>query len=368
VTVTYTDTAVRLPAGAAAKASVQIAGDEPLVAQRRIELPEAFLRADRERQTNRMIIGGVFGLLLLGGIFAGAIVVTRRRAVIEDGILDRRKTLILVGAITALAVVDGLSGLPSTLSSYDTSEPWSRFIGSTAVGFVGAPATALLVVGVLVALDVLRRRVGVPMLRDAETGTATRDMLVAGLGLGAMIFAMVRLESLVPLSSVARSPPVPDTLLDRALPWLGDVPSVPAIAIMTVAVAGIPILVLMGITRRWALRALIAAVALALVAAVAIAFAPPGEADPVRATLVVVRVVVIALALYYWGTLSAWSWVAAALVFSALGGLRSAVYASTGQEQVAGALMVLAGSMLIALIVRHALVTDPDQPAKRAIL
>jgi hypothetical protein len=368
VTVTYTDTAVRLPAGAAAKASVQIAGDEPLVAQRRIELPEAFLRADRERQTNRMIIGGVLGLLLLGGIFAGAIVVTRRRAVIEDGILDRRKTLILVGAITALAVVDGLSGLPSTLSSYDTSEPWSRFIGSTAVGFVGAPATALLVVGVLVALDVLRRRVGVPMLRDAETGTATRDMLVAGLGLGAMIFAMVRLESLVPLSSVARIPPVPDTLLDHALPWLGEVPSVPSSAIMTVAVVGIPILVVVGITRRRTLRALIAAVALALVAATAIAFAPPGEADPVRAILVVVRVVVIVLALYFWGALSAWSWVVAALVFSALGGLRSAVYAPTGQEQVAGALTLLAGSILIALIVRHARGMDPDQPAKRVIL
>ena len=52
-TVTYTDTAVKLPAGAAARAWVQVAGDEPLVARRGVELPEAFLRADRERQTNR---------------------------------------------------------------------------------------------------------------------------------------------------------------------------------------------------------------------------------------------------------------------------------------------------------------------------
>ncbi|MDP9179173.1 MAG: CPBP family intramembrane metalloprotease, partial [Gemmatimonadota bacterium] len=353
VTVTYTDTAVKLPAGAAAKASVQVAGDEPLVAQRRMELPEAFLRADRQRQTNRTIIGGLFGLLLMGGIFTGAIAVTRRRAVIEDGILDRRKTLMLVGAVTALSLVEGLNGLPSTLSSYDTSEPWSRFLGSTAVGFVGAPATALLVLGVWIALDALRRRVGIPMLRDAESGTATRDMLVAGLGLGAMVFAMVRLESLVPLGSVARIPPTPSTLLDRALPWLGEVPSVPSSAIITVALVGIPILVLAGITQRWALRALIASAALGLVAATAIAFAPPGEADPVRMILAVVRMAVIALALYFWGTLSAWSWLVAALVFSALGGLRSAVYAPMGQEQVAGALTVIVASLLIALTVRY---------------
>jgi membrane protease YdiL (CAAX protease family) len=354
VTVTYTDTAVKLPAGAAAKASVQVAGDEPLVAQRRIELPEAFLRADRQRQTNRAIIGGMLGLVLLGGIFAGAIAITRRPAVIEDGILDRRKTLILLGAVTALSLIEGLNGLPSAISSYDTSEPWSRFIGSTAVGFVGAPATALLVLGVWMALDALRRRVGIPMLREAESGTAERDMLLAGLGLGAVVFAMMRLESLVPLGSVARIPPTPATLLDRAVPWLGEVPSLPSSAIMTVALVGIPILVLAGITRRWALRAIIAAVALALVAATAIAFAPPGEADPVRIILAGARIVVIALALYFWGRLSAWSWLVAALVFSALGGLRSSVYAPTGQEQVAGALTLLAASGLVTLIVRHA--------------
>lgn len=191
------------------------------------------------------------------------------------------------------------------------------------------------------------------MLRDAESGKATRDMLVAGLGLGAMVFAMVRLESLVPLGTVERIPPAPATLLDRALPWLGDVPSIPSSAIITVALVGIPILVLAGITQRWALRALIAAIALALVAATAIAFAPPGEADPVRIILAGVRMGAIALALYYWGRLSAWSWLVAAIVFSSLGGLRSAVYAPTGQEQVAGALTLFVASVLIAIIVRH---------------
>jgi hypothetical protein len=353
VTVTYTDTAVKLPAGAAARAWVQVAGDEPLVARRGVELPESFLRADRERQTNRTITGAFLGLVLMVGIITFAIVITRRPAVLADGILDRRKTLILIGAVTALTLVDALNGLPSALSSYDTSEPWSRFIGSRAVGFITAPATALLVFGVWAALGALRRRVGIPMLRNADSGTATRDMLVAGVGLGAIVFAMMRLESLVVLGSVPRIPLVPSTLLVHALPWLGEVPGVPLSAVMMVAFVSIPLLVVVGITRRWQLRALIAAVALGLLAAMTFAFAPAGETDPVRVALMALRMLVIGAALYFWGRYSAWSWLVAALVFDALGGLRSAAYAPTGQEQVAGALTLIVASTLVALITRH---------------
>ena len=354
VTVRYADTAVTLPAGAAARAWVQIAGDEPLLARRGVELPEAFLRADRERLTNRAMIAGLCGLLLLGGIVTGAIVVVRRRpSLLTDGLLDRRGTLMLVGAVAALALVERLNGLPSSLVSYDTSEPWSRFMASTAAGYVVVVVVGLFVLGVWLALGALRRRVGIPMLPSAASGSASGDMLVAGVGLGAIVFAMVRLEALAQLSRVPHLPHVPATLLDRALPWLGEVPGLPSSAMMTVAFLGIPILVVAGITRRWALRALLAAVLLGLVASVAIAVAPASETDPMGIALLVVRFLVIVFALYSWGTLSAWSWLVAALVFDALDGLRSAAYAPTGQEHVAGALTLLVACALVALIVRH---------------
>jgi hypothetical protein len=188
-------------------------------------------------------------------------------------------------------------------------------------------------------------------------------MLVAGVGLGAIVFAMVRLEALAQLSRVPHLPHVPATLLDRALPWLGEVPGLPSSAIMTVAFLGIPILVVAGITRRWALRALIAAVVLGLVASVAITVAPASETDPMGVALLVVRFLVIVFALYSWGTLSAWSWLVAALVFDALGGLRSAAYAPTGQEHVAGALTLLVACALVALIVRHTRAEATRAPA-----
>jgi len=132
---------------------------------------------------------------------------------------------------------------------------------------------------------------------------------------------------------------------------------------MTVAFIAIPILVVAGITRRWVFRALIAAVALGLVASGAIAFAPPGETDPMRVVLLVLRVAVISFAFYFWGRLSAWSWLVAALVFNALGGLRSAAYAPTGQEHVAGALTLLVACTLVALIVRHTRAEATRAPA-----
>ena len=164
-------------------------------------------------------------------------------------------------------------------------------------------------------------------------------------------FAMMRRSLVLGMASTAH-PAAPGTLLERPA-LAGEVPS-SRLAAISRRSFGIPILVLAGITRRWALRAVIAVVALALVAATAIAFAPPGETDPLRIVLAGVRLVAIALALYLWGRLSGWSWLVAALVFGALGGLRSAVYAPTGQEQVAGALTVVAASVFVALIVRHA--------------
>lgn len=228
-------------------------------------------------------------------------------------------------------------------------------MASTAAGYVVVVVVeGLFVLGVWLALAALRRRVGIPMLPSAMSGSAGRDMLVTGVGLGAVAFAMARLGALVPLDRVPHLPHVPTTLLDRALPWLGEVPGLLSSAMMAVAFLGIPILVVAGITRRWALRALIAAVLLGLVASVAMALAPASETDPWGVALLVLRLLVFAFALRSWGTVSAWSWIVAALVFDALDGLRSAAYAPTGQEHLAGALTLCVAGALVALVVRHA--------------
>ena len=351
VTVSYTDTAVKLPAGAAAKAWVHVAGDEPLLARRGIELPETFLRADRERQTSRAMLAGLCALLLIGGIVAGAIVVTRRRAMLlHDGVLDRRGTFMLVSGLVVFAVLGDLNGLPSALFSYDTSEPWTRFLGTTALGFVSAIPLALTVVGFWFALGALRRRVGIPMLAGPASGVTSNDMVIAGLGLGGLVYMVSRVSDLVPSKGMPRAP---STLLNDAVPLLGGLASLPSATMMIVALLGIPILVVAGITPKWTMRALLSAVMLALLISAMVALAPASDVDVIRVVALVAMMAVVALAFNAWSTISAWSWIVAALVLQGLGGLRQAVHAPTWQPRVASALLVTFACLLIALIARR---------------
>ncbi|MEP6732112.1 MAG: CPBP family intramembrane glutamic endopeptidase [bacterium] len=346
VTVTFTDTAVKLPSGAVARAWVQIAGDEPLVARRGIELPEAFLRADRARQTNRVLIAGLAGLLLVGGIVAGALFVTRRRTVaLNDGVLTRSQTFAFLGSIAVLAALDRLQSLPTQLFSYDTSEPWSRFLGTTVLGFVAVIPIALFVLGAWLMLGALRRRVGVPLLSGSAS---SNDMLVAGLGLGALVFAALRFDAVMPAGGI---PHAPTTLLDQAVPILGSIAGIPASTAMLVALIGIPLLVIAGLSPRWTIRVALALAVLVLLTVVVAATASPSDSDPARVIALVVGLALIALGLRAWGALSAMSWIIAVLAFRALGELRLAVYAPTTQERIAGALTVVVACALIWLVV-----------------
>jgi hypothetical protein len=316
-----------------------------------VELPETFIRADRERQTTHAMIAGLCGLFLIGGIVTGAIVVARRRPMLLlDGMFDRRGTFMLVGALVVLAVLGDLNSLPSTLFSYDTAEPWSRFLGTKALGFVSAIPLSLIVLGLWLALGALRRRVGIPMLAGPASSATSNDMLIAGLGLGGLVYAMSRISEFVPSKGI---PHAPSTLLNAAVPMLGGISDLPSTTMMMVALLGIPILVVAGITRKWTLRVLIAAVMLALLVSSMIAVAPTNDVEPMRVILLVAMMALVALALYTWGTVSAWSWIVAALVQQGLGGLRQAVHAPTWQERVAYGLVLSFACLLIALLARR---------------
>jgi membrane protease YdiL (CAAX protease family) len=352
VTVTYTDTAVKLPDGAAARAWVQIAGDQPLVARRGVELPEAFLRADREQQTTRMLIGGAGFVLLFGLVVVAAILVKRRRPIrVDDGKLDRRDNIKLVGVFFVLATLSGLNSLPLGLFRYDTTHSWGNFLGTTALGFVLSIPLILIVIGLWHALSALRRRVGIPMLPSGSSLTAANEMLIAGLGLGGVLYAVAHLDALFPRATI---PPTPTTMLNYEFPLFVGIPDIPMSTMMMVALLGIPLLVVALLSRRWSLRVLCLAVMVALLGASAWTSGVAGEADPIRAILGILGVAVMSVAIVAWGSLSAWSWIVAALAFQALSGLRNAAYGPVWQARGAGLLILLVTSALIALIVLRA--------------
>ena len=354
VGLTYTDTAVKLPAGAAARVWVVVAGDELLGVRRGVELPEAFLRAERARWTNRMVIAGVAILLLAGFVITGAIAVNRRLApTIHDTPLDRRTSLVLVGGLFMLATLSSLNSLPSQLYSYNTARSWSTFLGTTALGFLAPILFTLLLVALLNVLDALRRRMGIPMVPDGSPGSGATDVLILGLGLGGIIRAAATLDELIP-PAAGGLPSTPSTNLNDFVPFLAGIFDIPVTTIALVLMLGIPLLVLAGLTPHRGRRALIALAVLTLVGAVVWSFAPTDEVDPGRLALLIASVVLVVVAIRAWGTRAGWSWFVAALTYQGLGGLRDAVYGPEWQARVAGALTVLAAAALIAVIVRGA--------------
>jgi MFS family permease len=354
VRVTYTDTAVKLPSGAAARAWVVVAGDEPLGVRPGVELPETFLRAERARWTNRMVIAGVAILLLAGFVITGAIAVNRRLApTLHDAPLDRSTSLWLIGGLFALATVSSLNSLPSQLYSYNTAQSWSTFVGITALGFLAPVLFTFVLVALLHVLDALRRRLGIPMVPAGSQGSAAMDVLILGLGLGGIIHAAAGLDAFLP-AAPDHMPSTPWTNLNDFVPFLAGIPDIPATAIALVLMLAIPILVLVGLTPRWSGRALIAVALVTLVGAVAWSFAPTDDVDPGRLALLMATLVLVVVTIKAWGSRSAWSWFVAALTYQALGGLRDAVYGPQWQARVAAALTVLAATALIVLIVRRA--------------
>jgi hypothetical protein len=351
-TVTYNDTAVKLPAGAVAHAWVDIAGDQPLVARRGIELPEAFLRADRARQTNRMLIAGMSIILVLALIVTGAIIVKRRRPIlVDDGKLNRKNLLALIGLLVLLTTLSTLNTFPSRLYRYDTAESWGNFLTTAWLGLLGAIPLVLVSVGLLLALDAMRRRAGVPMLEGTPSRSTSAAMVIAGLGLGGVVFAMTQLDALVPRAGMPR---MPTTSLNNVSPLLTGIMGIPMGSITTVAIVGIPLLTVAALSTRWSLRALMVGVLLALIAAVGLSGPSANRFDPVGVTLIIAGVVIVALALLVGGARSAWSWFVAALFYQSLSGLRNAIYASAGQERGGGALIALVAAGLIALIAQRA--------------
>jgi membrane protease YdiL (CAAX protease family) len=356
-TVIYNDTAVKLPSGAVAHAWVDIAGDQPLVARRGIELPEAFLRADRARQTNRMLIAGMSILLSLVLVVTGAIVVKRRPILVDDGKLDRRSIIGITGVLVLLAILSALNTLPSRVYGYDTARSWENFLVTTVLGFLGTIPLALIVMGLWLTLNAIRRRVGIPMLEGAPSRPISNAMLIVGLALGGILFAIARPDTLT-----ARGiPKIPMTVLNDLWPVLGGVPAIPMISLVSVAIVGIPLLTVAALSPRWSLRAVMIGVLVALAATVGLAGRSGADVHPVVGILVAAGVVLVAVALLRGGARSAWSWIVAALFFQSLAGLRNAVYAPVWQARGSGALTVLVAAGLIAVVAQRAARGPPER-------
>jgi hypothetical protein len=354
VRITYTDTTLRLPGEAAAQVWVTLAGDEPLSVRRGVELPETFIRAERDRATTLIVIVLLCAAVFLGLVITGVILVVRQSApVLDDGHMSRRTTVLVVVGLTIFGVAQGLNSLPGLLSNYQTSVPWSTFLGTLTITQLLVVIPALALLGFWLVLSALRRRVGVPLFPAGEEGATSdgrRDLLLAGLGLGAVLTLT---ELVVQHMGSTGIPEAPSTLLNHTVPAIGEALWTPLGALSMVMLLGIPGLVIAGISERRTVRIAAAALLAAPLLGLVLAAAPTGTNLVALASLVIVAAVLaVGVALRFWAAFCVWAWVVAALVYEGMGGIHLTFHAPTGVERVAGVVSVVLVIALIALALR----------------
>jgi hypothetical protein len=352
VTVTYTDSTVKLPAGALARVWVSLAGTEPILVRRGVELPEQFVRADRDKQERRRTVSVFCMLLLVLGLVGGAIYVVReKQPLVDDGAIGRRTMVALIAVLAVTQMASSLNSLPLVLFQYDTAIPWSTFTGSTGIGIVLGGVLALILAGLWLVVTALRRRVGIPVLPDAEGGARTHDAFFAGLALGTL---PVILERALSLATTHDIPDVPTTTLDQLVPALAQALGVPMAVGWTIAMIGIPALVIAGTSRRRGVTILLAVILLGLVAGLGATEAYRVVHPTVGAILIgLAAPVAVFLAIRTWGSVCAWSWVIAALTWRGLTSAHIAVHAVAPSEHAAGAIGVTLCLALMLAVVRR---------------
>lgn len=346
-TVTYTDSTVGLPAGAAARVRVLLAGAEPSGVRRGVELPQEFMRADRDRLTTRLLVAGLSAVVLVTLLVIGFLrVIRRREPLIDETGISRRTAGLALAIAVALIVASALNDFPAAIFEYDTAETWSSFITSSIVGVVaGGVFLLLLVSGLWLALNALRRRIGIPILAPPAAGQTRSAALLAGAALGS-VFAISGIV-LPLLTSPLPSPPA--TSLASAVPVASQLLALPLFVVPLVPAVAIPLLLVVALARGWRSRLLLAVVLLALLSGVML----PRSMDsvtPISIVATLAALVAIILAVRTWSSPGVASWITAGITAFALFAARNALHAANSVDTSAHVLGLVAAAGALAFV------------------
>src|SRR3989442_5149913 len=130
------------------------------------------------------------GIVLVAAVSVGAGFIIRRREPVmkeADFTMRRRTIFSVIAGLTVLMIAESLNNLPSLQSQYDTAVPWSTFLTSQIFGVIATTVFFVLIVtGIWLATNALRRRLGIPAFPTGGSSMASNDAVVPGAALGSM--------------------------------------------------------------------------------------------------------------------------------------------------------------------------------------
>ena len=315
VSIEYADTAIHMPGGASALVRVDLAGPDVLSLSRRIELPEAFLRADRARREELGVATGVSALVLLTLLFACTVWMVRRQTpTMDDATLSTRGMAIAVAICVAGLFASAVNATPTVYADWDTATPWQSFVAMRWLTVTLQSLGVVLIAAFWIAADALRRRIGIPFRLPATAPVGIYETLLSGAALAALPFVVMRGGAL--WGPDTGSWDAPETHLAALVPAVDAAIGIIRGVFMAPVVVALPAMVVFGVAHRPGWRLVAPLIAAALLTAPVIA-----EGDliadewAVGAIAVLVAVLVAAYPVVRWGRQSVAAWVAAWFAF-----------------------------------------------------
>jgi membrane protease YdiL (CAAX protease family) len=249
---TFADTSLpALPQGEL-RIEVVLAGDEVARTGRFVYVPEDWERRQRATETRslilRILIGVVFGGLLVSAAVAGIISWSRRHYT--------PRLFLAAGALMLLvSVINAANGWPSTLAALQTAFP----LAIQVAGGIGLGLVALTITSSLVGLAVG----ALPSRLAASSTLSERDAMQLGIAVGLFGAAASAGAALLAVPAWARTPSI--VAMGNYLP-IADVAIDPVVAFLTRTAIILSFLAAIDIvTHGWTRRRLLGAAALLLV-------------------------------------------------------------------------------------------------------
>lgn len=247
----YVDPRLNVGPGGEARVQVAIAGDEVISTGRSLFIPEAWLRAEEEkdgtRQIARMVAGGIVAALAIGVLVYAGVSWSRRR-------YDKRAFRVMAALIVVATVVGTLNSLPARAFGLSTAEPLFNQIATALLGTAAAGLVGALFVGLVAAIGVHYARLAprVPLVTRMAPWACGILAALATAGIGAALAAL----------AAPAIPVWPDLgAWTGAWPWLSAITSglavVPAVALTLFFLA-----LLAQATSGWTRRLVVVCVAL----------------------------------------------------------------------------------------------------------
>jgi len=347
VTLTWTDTAVHLGEGASARVWVSLAGADVLAVRRGVQLPESFLREEREQVLKSAVMGGVFGTLVMALLVTMMIVAVKRVSPrVTDSTLHGRSGRIAAVLLFAAALAGTANGWADGLFSYDTASSWGNHLitqGTFALLGLLGPVVVILMWRLM---ESLRRRAGIAVrpsgLDAAASGRWIADAVLAG----------AAMASVRPVTGAIASwfadpplPGAPSTSFDQSLPWAASLIGVPLDLTAPIIAVAIPILALCAAVERERNRWLILVGVTIAGAAIVGPTVRAMQVHPLGTVELIVSgvgTVAVAFAVRHWARWGPIAWIAAGAMLSARASLR-AIRVADGASEVIAAGLALVG-------------------------